>query len=99
MAIFISIYGYLHLSTYIYMFILTCIGIYNYTYSCMYVCRYINLLTRVSTIDDVYLKKDYNKGVIKSNPKQKCRPAKGISKRVNRLIIKDTDITLIRKQE
>jgi hypothetical protein len=29
------------------------------------------------------LKKDYNKGVTKSNPTQKCRPAKGISKRVN----------------
>ncbi len=39
------------------------------------------------------LKKDYNKGVTKSNPTQKCRPAKGISKRVNIQIIKDTDIT------
>jgi hypothetical protein len=33
--------------------------------------------------DDVYLKKDYNEGVTKSNPTQKCRPAKGMSKKVN----------------
>jgi hypothetical protein len=32
-------------------------------------------------------------GVTKSNPTQKCRPAKGISKRVKIQIIKDTDIT------
>jgi hypothetical protein len=37
--------------------------------------------------------KDYNEGVRKSNPAQKCRPAKGISKRINIHIIKDTDIT------
>jgi hypothetical protein len=35
----------------------------------------------------------YNEGVTKSNPTQKCRPAKGISKRVNIQIIKDADIT------
>jgi hypothetical protein len=35
-------------------------------------------------------KKDYKKGITKSNPTQKCRPAKGISKRVNINIIKDT---------
>jgi hypothetical protein len=28
--------------------------------------------------DDVYLNKNYNEGVTKSNPTQKCRPAKGI---------------------
>jgi hypothetical protein len=43
--------------------------------------------------DDVYLKKDYNEVVTKSNPKQKCRPAKGISKRVNIQRVKDTNIT------
>jgi hypothetical protein len=43
--------------------------------------------------DDIHLKKDYNEGVIKSNPTQKCTPAKGISMRVNIQIIKDTDIT------
>jgi hypothetical protein len=37
--------------------------------------------------------KDYNEGVTKSNPTQKCKPAKGISKKVNIQIIKDTDIT------
>jgi hypothetical protein len=36
--------------------------------------------------------KDYNEGVTKSYPTQKCRPAKGISKRVDIQIIKDTDI-------
>jgi hypothetical protein len=40
----------------------------------------------------IYLKK-YKEGVRKSNPTQKWRPAKGISKRVNIQIIKDTDIT------
>jgi hypothetical protein len=39
------------------------------------------------------IKKDYNEGVTNSNPTQKCRPAKGISKRVHIQIIKDTDIT------
>jgi hypothetical protein len=38
--------------------------------------------------EDVYLKKDYNEGVTKSNPTKKCRPAKGISKKVNIQIIK-----------
>jgi hypothetical protein len=33
--------------------------------------------------DDVYLKKNYNEGVTKSNHTHNCRPAKGISKRVN----------------
>jgi hypothetical protein len=42
--------------------------------------------------DGDVLKKDYNKSVTKSNPTQKCRPAKGISKGVNIEIIKDTDI-------
>jgi hypothetical protein len=41
--------------------------------------------------NDVYFKKDYNDGAAKSNPTQECRPAKGISKRVNIQIIKDTD--------
>jgi hypothetical protein len=41
--------------------------------------------------DDVVYLKDYNEGVTESNP-QKCRPAKGISKRVNIQIIKDTDM-------
>jgi hypothetical protein len=43
--------------------------------------------------DDVYLKKVTTSGVTKFNPTQKCRPAKGIGKRVNIQIIKDTDIT------
>jgi hypothetical protein len=43
--------------------------------------------------DDVYLKKDHNNGITKLNPTQKCRPAKGISKRVNIQIIKNADIT------
>jgi hypothetical protein len=43
--------------------------------------------------DDVYLKKNNNKDVTKSNPTQKYRPAKGISKRVNIQIIKDIDRT------
>jgi hypothetical protein len=38
------------------------------------------------------LKNDNNEGVTKSNPTQKCRPAKGTSKGVNIQIIKDTDI-------
>jgi hypothetical protein len=42
--------------------------------------------------DDVYIKKITTRCVTKSNPTQKCRPAKGISKRVNIQIIKDTDI-------
>jgi hypothetical protein len=33
--------------------------------------------------DDVYLEKITTRGVTKFNPTQKCRPAKGISKRVN----------------
>jgi hypothetical protein len=37
--------------------------------------------------DDVYLKKNYNEGVTKSNPTERCRPTKGISKRVNIQII------------
>jgi hypothetical protein len=41
----------------------------------------------------MFISKDYNEGVTKSNPTQKCRPAKGISKRVNIKITKDTDIT------
>jgi hypothetical protein len=41
--------------------------------------------------DDVYLK-DYNKSVTKFHPIQKCREAKGINKRINIQIIKDTDI-------
>jgi hypothetical protein len=32
-------------------------------------------------------------GVTKSNPIQKCRPAKGVSKRLNIQIIKGSDIT------
>jgi hypothetical protein len=39
------------------------------------------------------LKKDYNGGVTKSNPTQKYRPAKCISKGVNIQIIKVKDIT------
>jgi hypothetical protein len=42
--------------------------------------------------DDVYLKKNYDKGVTKCNSTYKCRPAKGISKRVD-IQLKDTDIT------
>jgi hypothetical protein len=38
-------------------------------------------------------KKVYNEGVKKSDPTQKFRPAKGISKRVNIQILKDTVIT------
>jgi hypothetical protein len=41
--------------------------------------------------DDVYLKKNYNQGIIKSNATQKCRPAESMSKRVNIQTIKDTD--------
>jgi hypothetical protein len=41
--------------------------------------------------DDVYLKKITTSSATKSNPTQKCRPAKGISKRFNTQIIKDTD--------
>jgi hypothetical protein len=41
----------------------------------------------------MFTSKDYNEGIIKSHPTQKCRPAKGISKRVNIQMIKDTDIT------
>jgi hypothetical protein len=40
--------------------------------------------------DDVYLK--FNEGVTKSNPTKKCRPAKGISKRVKIQLIKDVTI-------
>jgi hypothetical protein len=36
--------------------------------------------------------KGYNEGVTKSDPTQKCRSAKGISKRVNIKITKDTDV-------
>jgi hypothetical protein len=36
--------------------------------------------------------KRLQRGCLKSNPTQKCKPAKGISKRVNMQIIKDTDI-------
>jgi hypothetical protein len=39
------------------------------------------------------LKKDYNEGVTKSNPTQKCRLARGISVRVNIQITKNTDVT------
>jgi hypothetical protein len=39
------------------------------------------------------LKKDYNEGVTKSNPTQKQKPAKGISKRVNIQIIRNTELT------
>jgi hypothetical protein len=49
--------------------------------------------------DDVYFKKNYNKGVTKSNPTQKCRSAKGISKRVNIQIINDTDITYLHTKD
>jgi hypothetical protein len=42
--------------------------------------------------DDDYLEKITTRGVTKSNPTQKCRPAKGISKRVNIQITKDTDL-------
>jgi hypothetical protein len=41
----------------------------------------------------MFTKKDYNEGVTKSDPTQKYRPVKGISKRINIQIIKDTDIT------
>jgi hypothetical protein len=37
----------------------------------------------MNTVHDDYLKTDYNEGVTKSNPTQKCRPAKDISNRVN----------------
>jgi hypothetical protein len=43
--------------------------------------------------DYFYFKKITTRGVTISNPTQKCRPAKGISKKVNIQIIKDTDIT------
>jgi hypothetical protein len=43
--------------------------------------------------DDVYLKNITTSGVTKSDPIQKYRTAKGISKRVNIQIIKDTYIT------
>jgi hypothetical protein len=39
------------------------------------------------------IKKNYNEGVTKSNPTQKCRLAKGMSKIFKIQIIKDTDIT------
>jgi hypothetical protein len=35
--------------------------------------------------------KDYNEGVTKSDPTQKYRPAKGIIKRVNMQIMKNSD--------
>jgi hypothetical protein len=41
----------------------------------------------------MFILKNYNEGVTKSNPTQKCRPAKGISKRVNIQIIENIDIT------
>jgi phage terminase large subunit-like protein len=41
--------------------------------------------------DDVYLNKITKRAVTKSYPTLKCRPAKGISKRVNIQIIKDTN--------
>jgi hypothetical protein len=43
--------------------------------------------------DDAHLKKITTRGVTKSNPTQKCRPATGISKKVNIQITKHTDIT------
>jgi hypothetical protein len=43
--------------------------------------------------------KDYDEGVTKSDPIQKSRPPKGISKRVNVQIIKDTDITAKRNNK
>jgi hypothetical protein len=43
--------------------------------------------------DDVYFEMITTKGVTKSNPTQKCRPAKDKSKRVNIKILKDTDKT------
>jgi hypothetical protein len=43
--------------------------------------------------DEIYLKKITTGGITKSNPTQKCRPAKDISKRVTIPIIKDTDTT------
>jgi hypothetical protein len=54
-------------------------------------CHHAYYRMLINDDDDVYLKEDYNEDVIKFN--QKCRPAKGISKRVNVHIIKDTDIT------
>jgi hypothetical protein len=41
-------------------------------------------------VNDLYLKKITIRGVTKSNPTQKCRPAKGISKRVNKQITINT---------
>jgi hypothetical protein len=45
--------------------------------------------------DDVHLKNITKKNVTKSNLTQKCRLAKGISKRVNIRVINDSDITEI----
>jgi hypothetical protein len=68
---------YLFMNTYIYTYI------YKYIYACIY--KYDD--------DIVYLKTITTRGAKKFNPTQKCRPAKGISKRVNIQIIKDNDIT------
>jgi hypothetical protein len=38
-------------------------------------------------------RKSQQESVTESNPTQKCRPAKGISRRVNIQTIKNTDIT------
>jgi hypothetical protein len=40
----------------------------------------------------MFTQKNYNKDVTKSNPTQKCRQAKGVSKTVNIQIIKDIDM-------
>jgi hypothetical protein len=72
-----------HINTSPYKYI--CIYIYVYIYK--YICIYTHM------DDDLYLKRDYNKCVTKFNT-QKCIPAKGMSKRINIQIIKDTDMNV-----
>jgi hypothetical protein len=66
---------------------------YVWIYIFIYMYIYIETLGRIGVhimIMMMFTFKESHKGVTKSNPTQKCRPAKGTSKRVNIKIIQGT---------
>jgi hypothetical protein len=100
MYIYICIYIYMYIYIYIYTCIYICIHIHIYIFMYIYIYIYIYIYVWWIFIEAMVIRwwwcllKDYNEGVTKSISTQKCRPAKGIIKRINIQIIKDDRIIL-----
>jgi hypothetical protein len=82
------IHAYIHIHSDVYIYILL---LPSHSYPPWLIYAYINIhrctwsyvSEQMMIMMMFILKKNYNEGVIKFNPTQKCRPAKGINKSVN----------------